>query len=397
MANTCSRLITVNKSGAGALTNYSHLVCADTTAWAALDETGDDVRFKDAGGSPIDHYVIPINDARSTIKNANTSFLVRIPTVAASGDTLITMEYGDAALPNTENGSSAFNVGGAGVPGFFDDFVAAGANPKALNAVRWPTQAGTWTEEDGPPKAAKVATTTSATAMGNVGINRANGVRLLTRMKYSNYAVTLAEISCVFYIDANHEIAVRQIYTVSQRARIQTWHSPTAVTTDVTPYDLNGVYATSMTLITPTNIDYYYDYIVNPALKASVAENAITGAGYPRLYVARGNSGTNTAYYDFVGMCSYDSTVTTTSVGAEADLGPIINTVVPDRGYQGTTVPVTITGANFAATPAVTFTRGAETIVATGEHYTSSAQIECNVPIGVAETLGWWSCTVTNP
>lgn len=390
MALAYRKPITITNTG-GALNNYSELVVVDTAALigtAKLEADGDDLRFTTATGAPCDHWVCP-----GTINETTTAVYVRVPTIAASpATTKIYMYYGDPALTNVESLTNAIPAGCR----FFEDNFDSGVAGDALDSIKWPYTRGVWkyvddTANGGVGNSANYVSgsTTLLRIIGNV--DSIADVDVIARMrdsaagKFGGICLrTTNDIATDFgvgYLAGFNGIAVdmAEIYRNDggSQAKIATVNHAEPTTYRVVRFQAYG-----------TTLRFYYDgvnYIEIP--DATYANGRIGLASYENYF---------TPLFDWI-IAREIKTAVTNSVGAEEPAGPLINTVTPDRGYQGSTVPIVIAGANFAATPAVKLTKGAETINCTGEVLTGTTSIACNVPIGVAETLGWWDMTVTNP
>ena len=113
--------ITITNTLPQILTNFQVKVTVNTAAPIGAGHmlaSGNDIRFTDAGCTNINYYI------ESGINTASTVIWLKVPSIAASGNTTVNMYYGNPAAPAVSNGDSVFL--------FFDDFSGS-----SLNLTKW--------------------------------------------------------------------------------------------------------------------------------------------------------------------------------------------------------------------------------------------------------------------
>lgn len=116
--------ITISNSLPQTLTNFEVKVTVNTATPIAaghMNANGDDIRFRVAGCTEANYWI------ESGINTAATVIWVKVPSIAASGNTTVDMYYGNPAAAAESNGDSTFL--------FFDDF-----NDGVFNTTKWETR-----------------------------------------------------------------------------------------------------------------------------------------------------------------------------------------------------------------------------------------------------------------
>ncbi len=116
-----NRTVTVTNSNTSAYSNEPVKVIVNTQTLVAAGKmlaNGDDIRFTDASCNLL-HYWIDSN-----MNTTNTVIWVKVPSLAASSNSTITMYYGNNCATPYQNGDSTFRI--------FDDFLGS-----ALNTTKW--------------------------------------------------------------------------------------------------------------------------------------------------------------------------------------------------------------------------------------------------------------------
>jgi hypothetical protein len=102
----CRKAITISNSSASALANYQ--VKIDVSYESAMQSDFDDLRFASASDAPLDYWL------ESKTDSSSATIWVEVDSIAASGDTIIYMYYGNPTASSASNGDETFE--------FFDDF-----------------------------------------------------------------------------------------------------------------------------------------------------------------------------------------------------------------------------------------------------------------------------------
>lgn len=116
--------ITITNPLAQTLTNFQVKITVNTATPIAAGHmlaSGDDIRFVVAGCTNVNYYI------ESGINTPSTVIWLKVPSIAASGNTTVDMYYGNPAAPAVANGDSVFL--------FFDDF-----NAPTFNTTKWTTR-----------------------------------------------------------------------------------------------------------------------------------------------------------------------------------------------------------------------------------------------------------------
>lgn len=378
MALEYKRIITLDNTGKSAKTDYPIPVTlagitANYLSSGKLDAAADDLRFYDNSNNRLEHWILPgalgMTDALVFVKYD----------LPSDDSTTIKMLYKDASLSNVENGSLVFP--------FFDDFNVGGG--ASLNGTRWPTTVGTWSEQSGTPNYAYAATE-GAYAIGNVGVNRSTGVRIIGRLQFSAIESTGRRFEFQWYPGTT--IGIRAINdSGTRKAQIQS----EAVVLDTDNYNFaNNTYYTWIGLISGVNpypITFYYNYVADPTLVTGpVNDNTDTGSGI----LAPVFTGAGTGRVDYCAMAPYDDPVVT--VGAEAYAGPTIYSLDPTSAKENTEEEITVTGANFENGLSADLIKGAETIAFEDINFVDSTEFSGTVDLTGAD-LGLKNIRVTNP
>ena len=100
------KAISINGTGT-ALTNYQVNISVSYVS-GNMNSDFSDLRFKDGSGNMLNYWI------ESYVASTSAQVWVKVPSIAASGNTTIYMYYGNAAATSASNGSNTFI--------FFDDF-----------------------------------------------------------------------------------------------------------------------------------------------------------------------------------------------------------------------------------------------------------------------------------
>ncbi|TND08827.1 MAG: hypothetical protein FD123_1681 [Bacteroidetes bacterium] len=116
--------VTINNPNVSVLTNFQVRLTVNTATPIGAGQmlaSGDDIRFTDGSCNNIQYWI------ESGLNTATTYIWVKVPSLAASGNTVINMYYGNVSAPAASSGDSTFL--------FFDDF-----NDNVFNTTKWTTR-----------------------------------------------------------------------------------------------------------------------------------------------------------------------------------------------------------------------------------------------------------------
>lgn len=299
------KAITVSNTSS-ALTNYQVVMSVDTASLIAAGKMrGDcgDIRFVDSDGTTQLPYWI-----ESGINTSSTRIWLKIPSIPASSNKTIYMQYGNPSVSTTSNGDAVFE--------FFDDF-----NGTTLDTTKWTvvdTSAGSYS----------IANSILTIAGTNSGWKRTifksiNGIptnhEVACKVKWTYSAESERHVFNVYNSSTNHQTFGYQGYY--DRYLLRTYTG--------TNYDRTYSLAND----NPTNYEWWKIRFDGTTLSghrstdgstftqlASATTNIITSGFYAGVVHAN-NSGTNYTYFDYIYAKKYTSIEPTASVtGSEETL-----------------------------------------------------------------------------
>jgi len=392
MAHQYRREITITNTGE-ARSNYVELISLDPDELTGkVDVNLYCLRFKDSLGNPLYHWIMPETRAEDP-----TRIFVRIPTVAGNDDTYIYMYYGDTNLPNIESGANTFT--------FFDDF-ENGTIGNQIDTELWPNQNGIWTyqEIDGE-RVARVAATDVYDGMynHNYTLNRNNdGIRILSRMRGTSNGGRKRNLDIYDFSYSYSMAYVTKGVDEDRKVELGGSDPNWSDWVDFESRWQDDTFYTVMITIEPVGegatITMYYDYDNNPSGEIHYNRSTITGDCCMRLSTYQSPQEAHYAYWSYAAFMPYSSLISNV-VGAEENLGPIINSISPNSASPGQTkTNITITGHNFESGATVKLEKTGESdINATNVVVEDSENIICDLTIPGDTEYGWWGLRVTNP
>ena len=125
------REITIHENSGQTLADYQILFDLSGSNFPLNAKSdGADFRFTDSSGKELSYWIEEFNPSTKTGK-----IWVKVPSIPASGETKITMYYGNLGASSQSNGDATFE--------FFDDF-----DDNSIDTIKWPIASGIVKEQN---------------------------------------------------------------------------------------------------------------------------------------------------------------------------------------------------------------------------------------------------------